>query len=86
MVIVHKDNAEKEELIPARLVQPGSYVKVVNADGNLELSKVISVTPTDAHSSRGLANVIVGTENIVVNGIVGSMWAESSFKGIMSPL
>ena len=42
----------------------------------------MAVTATDASSFGGLANVLVGPEEIVVNGIVGSIFVESSFKGL----
>ena len=32
--------------------------------------------------TSGLANVLTGPETIVVNGIVGSIFAESTFKGV----
>ena len=71
----------KDELTPARLVRPGSKLTVMNDKGSTVLDEVIDVSPADPSSFSGLANIVTSTETIVVNGIVGSMYAESSMKG-----
>ena len=77
MMPVH--NEGKEELLPAREVKVGSHLTVVNDAGNTELSEIIDVSKSE---TSGLANVLTGPETIVVNGIVGSIFAESTFKGV----
>ena len=68
--------------MPARLIKPGSLVEVINDDGLTIMDEVIEVSPADPNSIKGLANVITGTETILVNGIVGSTLAESSTRTI----
>ena len=76
MILVH--DAHKQELVPARLVRPGSQVEVTSGDGLTMLDEVIDVSPADPSAVRGLANIHTGTETIVVNGVVGSTLAETS--------
>ena len=70
----------KQELVPARLIRPGDKVEVVNGEGLTMLDEVIDVSPADQSSVKGLANIITGTETIVVNGIVGSIHSENTTK------
>ena len=70
----------KQELVPARLIRLGSKVEVLDADGFTMLDEVIDVSPADQSSVKGLANIITGTETIVVNGIVGSIHSENTTK------
>ena len=74
----------KEELLPARDVKVGSHLTVVNDAGNTELSEIVDISA--AETTIGLANVITGPETIVVNGIVGSVHAETTFKGVAGVL
>lgn len=78
MVPVHR--AGKEELIPMREVTPGSHITVVNDEGNTELSEVVDVRAVEA--VEGVANITTGSETLVVNGIVGSIHSEFTFRGI----
>ena len=80
MTIVNE--SQNQELVPARLIKPGSLVEVINDDGLTVLDEVIEVSQVDPNSIKGLANVITGTETILVNGIVGSTLAESSTRTI----
>ena len=80
MTIVNQ--SYNQELVPARLIKPGSLVEVINDDGLTILDEVIEVSAADPSSIKGLANVITGTETILVNGIVGSTLAESSTRTI----
>ena len=77
MVPVHSEG--KEELLPARDVKVGSHLTIVNDAGATELSEVIDVSAAEA--PRGVANILTGTETLVVNGIVGSVLAETTLKG-----
>ena len=74
MTLVH--DAHKQELVPARLVRPGSQVEVTSGDGLTMLDEVIDVSPADPSAVRGLANIHTGAETIVVNGVVGSTLSE----------
>ena len=74
---VHSEG--KEELLPARDVKVGSHLTIVNDAGATELSEVIDVSAAPA--PRGVANILTGPETLVVNGIVGSVHAETTFKG-----
>ena len=67
------------ELVPAREVKAGSHITVVNAAGIAELSEVVDVSA--AELTGGLVNILTGAETIVVNGVVGSVHAETTFKG-----
>ena len=80
MTLVH--DAEKQELVPvpARLVRPGSQVEVTSADGLTMLDEVLDVSPADPSSIEGLANILTGTDTIVVNGVVGSTLSENSTR------
>ena len=77
MVPVHSEG--KEELLPARDVKVGSHLTIVNDAGATELSDVIDVSAAEA--PRGVANILTGPETLVVNGVVGSVHAETTFKG-----
>ena len=77
MMPVHSDG--KEELLPAREVKVGSHVTIVNAAGITELSDVVDVSAAEV--TGGLVNILTGAETIVVDGVVGSVYAESTFKG-----
>jgi hypothetical protein len=70
----------KQELVPARLIRPGDKVEVLNGEGLTMLDEVIDVIPVDPASIKGLANVITGTETIVVNGVVGSTVSENTTR------
>ena len=78
MTLVH--DAHKPELVPARLVRPGSQVEVTTGDGLTMLDEVIDVSPADPSSVKGLANIHTGAETIVVNGVVGSTLSENSTR------
>ena len=68
-----------EGLLAAREVKVGSQLTVVNEAGITEQSEVIDISKKEI---TGLANVLTGEETIVVNGIVGSIFAESTYKGV----
>ena len=78
MVIVH--DSYKQELVPARLIKAGNKIEVMSDDGLIILDEVTDVSPADPSSIKGLANVITGTETIVVNGIVGSTHSENTTR------
>ena len=73
-------NSGKQELVPARLVKPGDWVEVMNDDGLTTLDEVIDVSQVDPSSIKGLANIITGTEKIIVNGVVGSTHSENTTR------
>ena len=83
MMPVHSEG--KEELLPARDVKVGNYLTIVNETGNTEISEVVAVSTVE-RSVGGLANILTGAETIVVNGVVGSVHAETTFKGVAGVL
>ena len=76
MVVVH--TAQGEQLIPAGSVQPGMSLFLANDQKGL--TTVTEVTVMDPSTTRGLANILTGTETIVVNGLIGSHLAVSNVK------
>ena len=78
MTIVN--DSYEQKLVSARLIRPGSWVEVIDNDGLTILDEVIDVSPADPSSIKGLANIITGTETIVVNGIVGSTHSENTTR------
>ena len=74
MTLVH--DAHIQELVPARLVRPGSQGEVTSGDGLTMLDEVIEVSPADPSTIKGLANIHTGAETIVTNGVVGSTHSE----------
>ena len=78
MTIVN--DSYEQKLVTARLIRPGSWVEVIDNDGLTILDEVIDVSPADPSSIKGLANIITGTETIVVNGIVGSTHSENTTR------
>ena len=76
------NDSHKQELVPARLINPGNKVEIVNSEGITVLDEVIDVSPAVTSSIKGLANIHTSTETIIVNGIVGSTLAESSTRTV----
>ena len=78
--MMHVHNEGNDELLPARDVKVGDQLTVVNDAGETELSEVIDISAAEA--TNGVANILTGPETLVVNGIVGSVYAETTFKGV----